>query len=53
MIFEKGYSIFIERAARENVVEKPEKSKKRKKRNRISQIFLIVFLMLGIITDRI
>jgi hypothetical protein len=35
MIFEKEYSIFIERAARETVSEKSEKLKKRKKRNRI------------------
>jgi hypothetical protein len=35
MIFEKKYSIFIKRAAREIVTEKSEKSKKRKKRSRI------------------
>jgi hypothetical protein len=36
MVFEKGYSIFVERAARETVAEKPEKTRRRKKRNRIS-----------------
>jgi hypothetical protein len=36
MIFEKKYSIFAERAARETVAEKSKKSKRRKKRNRIS-----------------
>jgi hypothetical protein len=36
MIFEKRYSIFIERAARETVREKFEKLKKHKKRSKIS-----------------
>jgi hypothetical protein len=36
MIFEKEYSIFIKRAARETVAVKSEKIKKRKKRNKIS-----------------
>jgi hypothetical protein len=34
MIFEEGYSISIERAARETVIEKAEKLKERKKRNK-------------------
>jgi hypothetical protein len=36
IIFEEGYSIFVERAARETVAEKSEESKKCKKRSRIS-----------------
>jgi hypothetical protein len=36
MVFEKKYSIFAERIARETVAEKSEKLKKRKKRNKIS-----------------
>jgi hypothetical protein len=40
LIFEKEYSIFVERAAREIVIEKSEKPKGRKKRNRI---FLNIF----------
>jgi hypothetical protein len=34
MIFEEEYSIFIKRAAREAVAEKPEKLRERKKRNK-------------------
>jgi hypothetical protein len=36
VIFEEGYSVFVERAARETVAEKFEELKNRKKRNRIS-----------------
>jgi hypothetical protein len=36
MAFEEKYSISVERAARETVAEKPEKTRRRKKRNRIS-----------------
>jgi hypothetical protein len=53
MIFEKRYSNFIERVAREIVTEKSEKLKKRKKRNRIFLNFFVVSLMLGIVTGRI
>jgi hypothetical protein len=35
VIFEKRYSISVERAVRETVAEKPEKLRKCKKRNRI------------------
>jgi hypothetical protein len=36
MIFEKRYSVSIERAARETVAEKSKELKRRKKRNRTS-----------------
>jgi hypothetical protein len=36
IIFEKKYSISVERAIREIVTEKPKKPKERKKRSRIS-----------------